>query len=197
MVGPPVRSGWPNVDHVPVLLRRRSIMSVPSSQFSNTASLNVSIPEVGEPPVLSDDEILAKARGAANGAKFRAYFDNGEFTPGAHSRAVLGLCNYLAFWANCNIETIDRLFRRSALCTPGWDAPYRGGRYGLCVIAQAVSNCMNVYRPSASDLHRLKVEKLKASPTPVVDGDPEFDTTPAGRPAGRDDDDRVKADDLL
>lgn len=37
-------------------------MSVPSSQFSNTASLNVSIPEVGEPPVLSDDEILASGR---------------------------------------------------------------------------------------------------------------------------------------
>ena len=69
-------------------------MSVPSSQFSNTASLNVSIPEVGEPPVFSDDEILAKARGAANGAKFRAYFDNGEFTPGAHSRAPFSMIGF-------------------------------------------------------------------------------------------------------
>ena len=163
-------------------------MSVPSSKFSNTSSGNYSIPEVGEPPVLSDDEILNRARNAANGSKFVAYFDRGEFTPGAHSKAVLGLCNYLAFWCNCNIETIDRLFRRSALHTPGWDAPFRGSRYGLCVIAQAVSNCMNVYRPSSSDLHRLKIEKLKTASTPVVDSDPEFD---------RDDDGMVSADDLL
>src|SRR5512132_3314123 len=137
MVGPPVRSGWPNVDHVASVNHRSS---VPWLVFSNTSSGGPSTPEFGAPPLLDDATLLAKARAAANGGRFTALFDNGEHDRGRYSNAVFRLCQYLAFWGNANESTIDRLFRQSALYREAaWVAPYKGGTYGASVIAAVVS----------------------------------------------------------
>jgi len=76
------------------------------------------------PLTLTDEDLLAKARTASNGAKFTALFDRGDVSgyPTA-SEADAALCNYLAFWTRGDVERMDRLFRRSALMRGKWHRP--------------------------------------------------------------------------
>ena len=76
----------------------------------------------GSPP-LGDDDVIAKARGAANGARFTALWagDTGGHG-GDDSAADLALCGALAFWTQDEGQ-IDRLFRRSGLYRPKWERP--------------------------------------------------------------------------
>lgn len=73
--------------------------------------------------LLDDEELLERARGAKNGAKFRALFDDGDVARygGDDSAADLALCKLLAFWVHGDAERIDRLFRQSALYRPKWE----------------------------------------------------------------------------
>jgi len=94
-----------------------------------------SCPSTPSAPISFDDEILlAKARGASNGAKFVALFDRGETTAYSHpnkdgtgndgrSEADLALACHLSFWACGNPARIDRLFRMSALYRSKWERP--------------------------------------------------------------------------
>src|SRR5205823_4418704 len=66
---------------------------------------------------LSDDELLAKARGAKNGDVFRRLYDHGDTSLFRHddgrpdpSAADQSLCNRLAWWAGDDPPRIDRLF---------------------------------------------------------------------------------------
>jgi len=74
----------------------------------------------------SDDEILEKARSAPNGAKFRALWEGNIAGYGSQSEADLALCRMLAYWADNNVSTIERLFEHSGLKREKWDrADYR------------------------------------------------------------------------
>ena len=80
------------------------------------------------PALLRDDEVIARARGARNGAKFARLFDRGDTVEydDDHSRADQALVSLLAFWTQ-DPDQIDRLLRRSALCRGKWTdrADYR------------------------------------------------------------------------
>src|SRR5207302_522329 len=77
-------------------------------------------PANGTPHGLTDDEILCRARTAANGDKFRRLWggDTGGYV--SPSEADLSLCSLLAFWTGPDAERIDRLFRKSGLMREKW-----------------------------------------------------------------------------
>ncbi|MDP9355369.1 MAG: DUF3987 domain-containing protein, partial [Chloroflexota bacterium] len=75
---------------------------------------------------LSDEEVLAHCRGAANAAKFLRLWagDTGDHG-GDDSATDLALLSLLAFWTQDPAQ-LDRLFRRSGLYRPKWErADYR------------------------------------------------------------------------
>jgi putative DNA primase/helicase len=73
--------------------------------------------------VLTDEQILEKARRAKNREKFIALFDNGDISSyKSDSEADLALMNILAFWTCCDYEQMERLFGESALAERDkWD----------------------------------------------------------------------------
>ncbi|MDP9411665.1 MAG: DUF3987 domain-containing protein, partial [Actinomycetota bacterium] len=70
---------------------------------------------------LSDEEVLARCRAAANSAKFLRLWagDTGEHG-GDDSAADLSLLSLLSFWTQDPAQ-LDRLFRRSGLYRPKWE----------------------------------------------------------------------------
>lgn len=78
-----------------------------------------------------DNEILYRARNAANGEKFRRLWcgDTSHYATeanGGRSEADLALCSILAFWCGPDEARIDRLFRLSGLYRSKWErADYR------------------------------------------------------------------------
>ena len=76
--------------------------------------------KAGEP--LSDEEILEKARSAANGSAFATLWEGRwEENYASQSEADMALCCKLAFWSGRNREQVDRLFRRSGLLREKWN----------------------------------------------------------------------------
>ena len=97
--------------------------------------------------ILSDSEVLSKAKAAKNGAKFSELW-NGSFDK-SHSEADLALCSMLAFWCGGDSDQIDRLFRQSGLYREKWERDdYRGE-----TLKKAVQGCNEVYlqRTNASE----------------------------------------------
>lgn len=73
--------------------------------------------------VCADDEVLAKARHARNGAKFDRLWSGDGTGYTSASEADLALCSVLAYWTDADADQIDRLFRSSGRMRPKWDAP--------------------------------------------------------------------------
>ncbi len=100
----------------------------------------------GSSPLLTDEEVLARCRDAANGAKFRALWagDTGDHGDD-DSAADLALLGVLSFYTQ-NPAQLDRLFRRSGLCRPKWTerADYRDR-----TIAKALDRA-EVWEPSGT-----------------------------------------------
>lgn len=100
-----------------------------------------------EPNSLDDQELLAKAQAARNGAG--AHFSllwAGNWKGAGHpsqSEADLELCKMLVFWTGGDASRIDRLFRSSGLMRDKWDrADYRDGTIG-----EALSKQTKFYTP--------------------------------------------------
>ena len=72
----------------------------------------------GQPLDLDDEEIIARAKGADNSAKFLALWDGDISGYPSHSEADLALCGMLARWTGPDSGQIDRLFRMSGLYRP-------------------------------------------------------------------------------
>ena len=104
---------------------------------------------------LTDDEIIERAKSAANGEKFTALWegDTSEYG-GDHSAADQGLTNRLVFWCGPDKEQIDRLFRKSGLYRGKWDEKHRGdgATYGEMTIEKALETVKEFY----SELTPLK-----------------------------------------
>ncbi len=99
------------------------------------------------PSVLSDAEIMEKARAAANSAKFIALYDNGDLTAynSDESAADMALLNILSFWTDKDPAQMERLFSQSALGRrEKWQerADYRER-----TITRAIADCREVYEP--------------------------------------------------
>jgi hypothetical protein len=106
----------------------------------------VTLHDTGNAPS-DDEELLAKAFNAKNGAKVRALW-NGDTSAygGDESDADLALCSELAFWTGRDPQRIDRLFRKSALYRPKWDEN-RGANetYGQRTIRKALEDRTDFY----------------------------------------------------
>ncbi len=77
---------------------------------------------------IEDDELIARAMSARNGAKFAALYGRGDTSEygGDDSAADLALMSLLTFWTS-DPDQLDRVFRRSDLCRTKWTerADYR------------------------------------------------------------------------
>jgi len=95
--------------------------------------------KAGEP--LSDEEILEKARSAANGPAFAVLWEGRwQENYASQSEADMALCCKLAFWSGKNREQVDRLFRQSGLLREKWDERHHasGATYGEETITRAL-----------------------------------------------------------
>lgn len=100
--------------------------------------------------VLSDEQVLEKARAAQNAEDFTALWEGrwqDKFA--SQSEADLALCCALAFWTGREKEQMDRLFRQSALFREKWDKVHHadGATYGEETLEQAVQRTEQVYSP--------------------------------------------------
>ncbi|MGO9239515.1 MAG: DUF3987 domain-containing protein [Bryobacteraceae bacterium] len=97
----------------------------------------------------ADDELLARARHAQNGAKFERLW-NGQWEGDypSQSEADLALCCHLAFWTRNDAAQVDRLFRCSSLMRQKWlREDYREE-----TIARAISGSAEGWSPAGSVL---------------------------------------------
>ena len=100
--------------------------------------------------VLSDEQVLEKARTAQNAEDFTVLWEGrwqDKFA--SQSEADLALCCALAFWTGRDKEQMDRLFRQSALFREKWDKVHHadGATYGEETLEQAVQRTEQVYSP--------------------------------------------------
>ena len=100
--------------------------------------------------VLSDEQVLEKARTAQNAEDFTVLWEGrwqDKFA--SQSEADLALCCALAFWTGRDKEQMDRLFRQSALFREKWDKVHHadGATYGEETLEQAIARTENVYSP--------------------------------------------------
>jgi putative DNA primase/helicase len=94
---------------------------------------------------ISDDELVAKATNAANGAKFVKLWTADSV--GDRSAADAALCSILAYWTRADAERVDRLFRRSQLFRPKWDERRGATTYGERTVAFAVKGVTALFDP--------------------------------------------------
>ena len=96
---------------------------------------------------LSNTEILASARQAANGEAFERLWSGDTSDYASGSEADLALCSRLAYWTGGDLGRVDELFRQSGLYRPKWDERHYGdGRtYGQATIKKALEGATEFY----------------------------------------------------
>lgn len=96
---------------------------------------NESLPTTLQSGSLTDDEVLRRAREAANGAKFLRLWagDQGDDASAADA-ALIGI---LKFWTR-DAAQLDRLFRRSGLMRAKWDGKRGAQTYGELTIRKVL-----------------------------------------------------------
>jgi len=103
------------------------------------------------PEALSDDQLLNKARHAANGRKFRLRFERPyEDSPLAERyetrrQAEIALMENLAFWTQRNTDRMWRLFKRSKLYDEKAETYREYPAYRRALIKEALDLNSNVY----------------------------------------------------
>jgi putative DNA primase/helicase len=98
---------------------------------------------------LEDDDLLQKAKTAANGEKFQQLWRGSTSGYESHSEADMALCSLLAFWTGGDERQVDRLFRDSGLMREKWDEVHfaDGSTYGEKTIERAVAGTSEFYEP--------------------------------------------------
>lgn len=97
------------------------------------------------PTDLTDTDVLAKARSAANGPEFSRLWAGGY--PDDDSAGDLALCNSLAFWTGGDEARIDALFRQSGRMRAKWDEKRGATTYGERTIRKALEMRTEFYQP--------------------------------------------------
>lgn len=99
---------------------------------------------------LSDQEILAIAFRSQNGEEMKRLYD-GDWDGSKYksqSEADFAFASYLAFWFNCDIDRMDRVFRDSKLYRKKWDRSVGGGRtYGQYTLSHAIKGKDRTFVP--------------------------------------------------
>ncbi|UTF54846.1 hypothetical protein [Natronosalvus rutilus] len=119
-------------------------------------------------PTLSDEKLLEKARTASNSEKFERLWNGSTVGYESHSEADMALCCLLAFWTGGNQNQMDRLFRRSGLVRPKWDAVRYGDgtTYGERTLERAVEHTTEYYEAGDKEGATEK-SRSRIAPKPV------------------------------
>jgi len=96
---------------------------------------------------LTDDELIARASRATNGAKFTELWMGSTVGYASHSEADSALCSLLAFYTGPDAARIDRLFRESRLMRPKWDERRGAETYGEMTVAKALNGRTAFWQP--------------------------------------------------
>ena len=149
--------------------------SQPSSDESPTQDAAVPV---------SDDELLDRARNAANGDKFSRLWSGSTSGYESHSEADLALCRLLAFWTGGDATRIDRLFRRSGLYRDKWDTVHYadGSTYGEKTVERAVRATDDVYTPPEADASSDSATARAASGSSSASDPAQSDASTSGSP---------------
>ncbi len=110
---------------------------------------------------LSDEQVIERGcKSSKIGAKFYSLW-KGELSAcdGDHSKCDQAFCNYLAFFANCDFDQIDRIFRASGLMREKWDSARGDTTYGAITIQKAIDATNGRY------YQMMDTSNLKGSPT--------------------------------
>jgi hypothetical protein len=111
---------------------------------------------------LTDEEVIALARGARNAAKFEVLWEGDTSGYASHSEADQALISLLAFYTQDEAQ-LDSLYQRSGLCREKW---LKRSGYRRSTIEKALSNPTETYSPS-DDGARMVVRNGHASlPSP-------------------------------
>lgn len=127
-----------------------------------------------EAPVrnLSDQEILDIAFRSRSGEEMRRLYD-GDWDGAKYksqSEADFAFASYLAFWFNCDMDRMDRVFRGSKLFRKKWDRSVGGGRtYGQYTLSHAVKGKDHTFVPV--DRQRVRGKIPLPDPPPEPGGD--------------------------
>lgn len=90
---------------------------------------------------LTDSDLWQRMFDSPKGSTIRALYDGD--TSGYsddHSRADQALVNHLAYWTNCDVERMDRMFRQTGLHRGKWDEKRGQLTYGERTMAVAVKS---------------------------------------------------------
>lgn len=138
-------------DELPEFLEELEKSPNPFSPVSSAPGASVGAPGASGTSRLSDDEILMEASISRSGEKFQRLmrgdcsdYTNAQGEPD-HSSADFALCGMLAFWTANDTAQLDRIFRRSGLLRPKWDAKRGDSTYGARTIQRALRAPGDVY----------------------------------------------------
>ncbi len=112
-------------------------------RFKTPEPVRITNDQIVKPVLSSDQDILqrlmknTKARDLFNG-KWKDYFSS-------QSEADLSLCETLAFWCERDQDTIDRIFRCSALYRAKWDEKHGEQTYGGMTVQKACAYVSDTY----------------------------------------------------
>lgn len=133
---------------------------------------------------LSDDEILDIAFRSASGEEIKRLYD-GDWDGSKYrsqSEADFAFSSYLAFWFNCDIDRMDRVFRASKLFRKKWDRSVGGGRtYGQYTLAHAIKGKDRTFIPY--DRQQSREKPPLPEPPPATDDGPPGPPASGGSPA--------------
>jgi putative DNA primase/helicase len=101
--------------------RHTELLGLHDKLFNSRKLLDATVIPSPIPSVACDDELIAKAKSAHNGAKFERLW-NGDWENDypSQSGADSALCSHLAFWTGRDLSHMDALFRRSGLMRKKW-----------------------------------------------------------------------------
>jgi hypothetical protein len=112
---------------------RRHVFPTPRAVVKN--------PRGTAPVDLDDQELIARASAAKNGAAFERLWNGDTTGYPSRSEADLALVAMLAFWTGGDAAWIDGLFRLSGLMRPKWERP----DYRERTIAKAIAGTTDFY----------------------------------------------------
>lgn len=122
---------------------------------------------------LTDDQILDIAFKSQNGKEMEALFygnwDAAKYS--SQSEADFAFASYLAFWFNCDLERMERIFRCSGMFRPKWDRSVGGGRtYGQYTLSRAIKGKDKTFIPFDRKVEKESVPLPEPPPEPQKSG---------------------------
>ena len=125
------------------------------------------IPRAASNELLTVNDIVKAACNAKNGDKFKRLYGGDWSDYASASEGDMAFCNMLAFWAGCDADKMDAVFRQSGLMRDKWDERHGANTYGAITIQKAISGCTQSYNPSGSagDGYSLTIKNRETSET--------------------------------